>query len=39
MAAIIPRQAVVPEAGVTLTDAQSPLSLKSFSSPACVQRQ
>ena len=35
----IPRQAVVPAPGVTLTDAQLPLSANSFSSPACVQRQ
>ena len=39
METIIPRQAVVPEAGVTLTDPQAPFSVKSFSSPACVQRQ
>ena len=34
----MPRQAVVPEAGVTGTDSQAPLSKKSFSRPACVQR-
>jgi hypothetical protein len=36
---IIPTQAVVPDPGVTLTDAHVPLSVKSLASPAWVQRQ
>ena len=36
---IIATQAVVPDAGVTVTDLQGPFSRKSFSRPACVQRQ
>jgi hypothetical protein len=38
METIIPRQAVVPDEGVTVTDDHVPFAAKSFSRPACVHR-